>query len=457
MERELAVFMDIERHPLPVGRLWVRDKGRGETSGFEYDPSWVKRPGAFALAPNLPLGAGLFPSSDGLFGAFTDPAPDRWGQKVMRHYERHRAKTAGTTPRDMRGMDFLVGVDDQTRLGAMRFKWPGNEEFVAKSQNPVPPLVELSKLLSAATRVERGRERRNDLDILLAPAGSLGGARPKATIRDREGQLHLAKFPWEDHDEWPVVLWEAAVLQLANDAGIAVPSFRIEQVGLKRVLLVKRFDRHDTDIRVPFVSAHTMLDAKDHETRSYLELADVLQQSGSAPQADMSQLWRRMVFNVLVSNTDDHTRNHAFLRAGAGWRLAPAYDVNPRPSHRYLRIHQMALNELDTSSSIELALGSASYFGVKTSEAKRIIGEVGAVVSTWRTIAAQFGLKKADFENMESAFEHDDLRYATSERTTVGPTTRASKKKATATPAGNKQRASAKKTSAKRSTAKQRP
>ncbi len=427
MERELTVFMDIERRPLPVGRLWVRDKGRGETSGFEYDRAWIRRPGAFSLGPNLPLGLGLYPSGEGLFNAFKDPAPDRWGQKIMRHYERQRAKQTGAAPRDMRGMDFLSGVDDKTRLGALRFKKPDSDDFVTKGVNPVPPLVDLSKLLSAASRVEKGRERKHDLDILLAPAGSLGGARPKATILDRDGRLHLAKFPW-DQDEWPVILWETALFHLAQTAGITVPPFRLEPVGLKRVLLAARFDRAGVDVRIPYVSACTMLDAKDHETRSYLEIVDALRQSGAAPDADVRELWRRMVFNILVSNTDDHVRNHGFLWAGRGWRLSPAFDMNPRPIHKHQRIHQMALNELDTTSSLEIALEVAGYFGLKKDDANSIVQEVGAAVAGWKSVAARVGLTKNDVGYMASAFEHEDFRLATAIRTTKPVTVPAPKK-----------------------------
>ena len=422
MERELSVYLDIEGNALSVGRLRVRDKGRVETSGFEYDPTWIRRPGAFALGPNLPLLPGLFPSGSGLFNEFKDPAPDRWGQKVMRHYERQRAKIAGTEPHTLRGMDFLSGVDDQTRLGALRFKKPGGGDFITQGTNPVPPMVELAKLLSAANRVEKGRERPGDLNILLAPAGSLGGARPKATILDRNGVLCMAKFPW-DQDEWPVILWETVLLHLAKSAGITISPFVLERVGSKKVLLSRRFDRNGLGHRIPYVSVCTMLGAEDQgDTRSYLEIVDALRQSGAAPEEDARELWRRMVFNVLVSNTDDHVRNHGFLRAGSGWRLSPAFDMNPRPTHRHDRIHQMALNELDTTSSLEIALEVAGYFGLKKADAANIVQEVGAAVVTWKTVAMRIGLTKNDLDFMSSAFEHDDLKLALSTKAAAAPT-----------------------------------
>jgi len=344
-----------------------------------------------------------------LFNAFTDPAPDRWGQKLMRHHERQRAEAAGAQPRTLRGVDFLAGVDDQTRLGAMRFKV--GDVFVTQTGTPVPPLVELSKLLSAADRLEKNRERKTDLAILLAPAGSLGGARPKATVRDAQGRLHIAKFPWH-LDDWPVILWETAALHLAKAAGVEVAPFRLETVGTaKRVLLAERFDRTGS-ARVPFISACTALDAKDHETRSYMEMVDFLRQSGSSPEADCKQLWRRMAFNVLASNTDDHVRNHGFLRVTGGWTLSPAYDLNPRPVDVYDRVHQMALNELDATSSIEIVRQVAPYFGVKAPEANKIIFDVATAVSKWRTVGASVGLTRSELDRMASAFEHENMDQA---------------------------------------------
>jgi serine/threonine-protein kinase HipA len=194
METEVHVYLDVERQPALVGRLWARTRQGRETATFVYDPGWLRRRGAIALAPSLPLTPGPFHSDRGLFDAFSDAAPDRWGQKLMRHHERQRAAAAGTDARTLAGIDFLVGVDDETRLGALRFKPPGGAAFLTQTGRAVPPLVELGKLLSASDRIEKGRERKGDLALLLAPGGSLGGVRPKAVVRDRTGHLHLAKF-----------------------------------------------------------------------------------------------------------------------------------------------------------------------------------------------------------------------------------------------------------------------
>ena len=302
--------------------MGARAFGRASSS-FAYDDSWRARRGAFELAPSLPLGPGPFHSNRPLLAAFTDPAPDSWGQKLLRRYERARAEEEGREARTLFDVDFLAGVDDRTRIGAMRFKDPQGDAFLTRKGEPVPPLIDLPALLGATDRIDRGRETNSDVALVLAPGTSLGGARPKATIRDTDGRLLVAKFPKRD-DDWPITRWEATTLALAKTAGVAVPDWRLESVARKPVLLLRRFDRTAANLRIPYMSAMTALDATDHgEQRSYLELADVLRQSGSMPEADLKQLWRRIVFNILVSNTDDHLRNHAFLRDTRGWRLSP--------------------------------------------------------------------------------------------------------------------------------------
>jgi len=386
-----------------------------------YDRDWLRQRGAFALAPALPLIAGPFHSDRGLFPAFTDPAPDRWGQKLMRHRERERAAAAGVEPKTLYTADFLIGVDDEIRLGALRFKLPGVDAFLSQTGRPVPPLLDLRRLLSAADRIEKGRERKGDLALLLAPGGSLGGVRPKAVVRDTDGNLHLAKFPWRN-DDWSVVLWEKVTLNLAHASGIRVPRFRIERIGARAVLLIERFDRRDVDVRVPFMSAMTALDVKDRdEDHSYLELVDALRQMGGAPAQDIRELWRRMVFSILVSNTDDHLRNHGFLFDAGGWRLAPAYDMNPSPIDVGGRIHVLAINDQDRSGSLDLALSVADYFGLDQQAAKGIAGEVGAAVSRWRETAAAHKISKSEIERVASAFAHGDLERALANRQTSRP------------------------------------
>ena len=212
------------------------------------------------------------------------------------------------------------------------------------------------------------------------------------------------------------MVWEAVALSLAQKSGIPVPQSRVENVAGKPVLLLRRFDR-DGERRIPFLSAMSMLGSKDRETRSYLEIVDALRQHGAAPQADMEALWRRLIFNILISNTDDHLRNHGFLYEGqAGWRLSPAYDLNPVPTDIKPRILSTAINEDDNTASLALAMEVTGYFDLDDGKARNIAKQVGAAVSKWRAEGARHGLGKGEIDRMASAFEHDDLKAALAAR-----------------------------------------
>lgn len=410
MDREIEVHIDWDGATQPVGRLWARAKGARQTCSFAYDPAWLGLAGAFALDPNLPLVRGDAHWDGGLFNAFSDPAPDRWGRNLMGRRERHQAKLEGRAPRTLLEADFLMLVEDQTRLGALRFRDTGAEAFQAADAHPVPPLVALPRLLGAARRVLDDRETDDDLRLLLAPGSSLGGARPKASVSGADGALLMAKFPSQT-DDWPIPTWESVAMTLAERAGVVVPAFQLRQVAKRPVFMMSRFDR-TSDGRRPFCSALTALGAADGETRSYLELVDFLRQDGADAPGDASQLWRRMVFNVLISNTDDHLRNHGFLREPGGWRLSPAYDLNPMPTDVKPRVHALALDETDQDAALDTLLGVASYFRLEKAEARAIAKEVGDVVATWRDVAAQHGLTLNQIDRMASAFEHDDLAAA---------------------------------------------
>jgi serine/threonine-protein kinase HipA len=312
----------------------------------------------------------------------------------------------------LREIDYLLRVDDEARQGALRFAWEPDGPFLAAdSVTRIPPLVALPGLLSATEHVISDSDTDDDLRLLLAPGSSLGGARPKASVRDRDGQLAMAKFPHQD-DEIDAVRWEAVTLSLAAKAGIPVPQWRMETVAGKPVLLLQRFDRVGNK-RLPFLSAMSMLGARDNETHSYLEFVDALRQYGAAPKKDMHELWRRIVFNILVSNTDDHLRNHGFLYAGPdGWRLAPAYDLNPVPVDIRPRVLTTAIDLDDATASLELAREVAGYFELDDTHARAIAKEVGQAVSDWRGEAVLCGLPVAQIDRMASAFEHDDLRAA---------------------------------------------
>jgi serine/threonine-protein kinase HipA len=414
MDREAFVYVDLDGVPHLMGRLWARVRKNKESASFEYDGGWLKNPARFSLEPALQLGPGPFhtPADTPMFGAIGDSAPDRWGRALMRRMERRRAEREGGAPRTLQEIDFLLLVDDEARQGALRFAAHEGGPFLQEEGGKtIPPMFELPKLLAAAEHVMEEKDTEEDLLLLFAPGSSLGGARPKASVIERNGHLAIAKFPRKD-DEINTVLWEAVALALAKKAGIEVPVGRVETVAKKPVLLLRRFDR-DGKRRIPYLSAMSMLGSRDNETRSYLEIVDALRQHGAAPQADMEALWRRMVFNILISNTDDHLRNHGFLYAGQeGWQLSPAYDLNPVPTDIKPRILATAINEDDSTASLALAMEVAGYFEIADGKAREIAAQVGKVVSRWRDEAARHGLKGAEIDRMASAFEHEDLKMA---------------------------------------------
>ncbi len=414
MEKHVLVYVDLAGAPRLVGRLWARVRKGRESATFEYDPAWLQYADHFSLEPALMLAPGPFhtPSDKPLFGAIGDSAPDRWGRALMRRAERRRAEHAGETPRTLMEIDYLLQVDDEARQGALRFALAEGGPFLAQQGTTrIPPLVELPRLLSAAEHVVGDADSDEDLRLLLAPGSSLGGARPKASVRDRDGYLAIAKFPHKD-DEINTVLWEAVALRLAGKAGIPVPDWRLEPVAGKPVLLLRRFDR-TADTRIPFLSAMSMLGARDNEARSYLEFVDALRQHGAGVKDDMHLLWRRIVFNILISNTDDHLRNHGFLYGGPdGWRLAPAYDLNPVPTDIKPRVLTTAIDLEDGTASLDLAMSVAGYFELTQEEARDIAAEVGRAVATWRVKAAKLELTPAEIDRMASAFEHEDLQAA---------------------------------------------
>ena len=414
METAILVYADLRGAPRLVGRLWTRVRKDRESATFEYDRSWLAQADRFSLEPALHLGPGPYHTAAGraLFGSIGDSAPDRWGRVLMRRAARRQAGREHKTVRTLFEADYLLMAGDEARQGALRFAVQEGGPFLAEhGPHAIPPLIELPRLLSAADHVEAESDTEEDLRLLLAPGSSLGGARPKASVRDRDGRLAIAKFP-NRGDEIDVVLWEAVALTLADKAGIAVPAWRLERVADRTVLLLRRFDR-EGNTRIPFLSAMSMLGAGDGDTRSYMEFVDALRQHGSAPKEDMHALWRRIVFSILISNTDDHLRNHGFLYAGPeGWRLAPAYDLNPVPVDMKQRVLSTLISFDDGTASLELAMEVAGYFGLKAAEARKIAGEVGRVVRKWRTWAAKLGASSGEMERMASAFEHADLKAA---------------------------------------------
>jgi serine/threonine-protein kinase HipA len=301
--------------------------------------------------------------------------------------------------------DYLLGVNDEARQGALRFSLEDSGPYLAfKDKNSIPPLIDLPRLLSATEHYLNDNETAEDLKILLAPGSSLGGARPKASVRDKDGHLVIAKFPKND-DEFNVVVWEAIALTLAKKAGIKTTQWRLETIRDKPVLLLRRFDRQAGQ-RIPFLSAMSMLGAKDNDPHSYLEIAYAITQHGASPNSDLEELWRRIIFTVLISNTDDHLRNHGFLyERHKGWRLSPAYDINPTPVELKARMLSTSIDYDDSTASIDLALSVIDDFRIMKARALEIIKEVALAVSEWRSVATQYGLIKREIDRMASAFE----------------------------------------------------
>lgn len=409
MNREVEIHVDLDGQTHLVGRLWSRWSKGHEGASFAYESAWLNSPLRFPLEPALSLDAGSHHTGQGrrLFGALGDSAPDRWGRMLMKRMERSLAKHEGRAPRALMEIDYLLMVDDAVRPGALRFARAGTKDFLAGEGPKIPPLVYLSKLLAASDRIGADKESDEDLQLLLAPGSSLGGARPKAAVTDPDGNLHIAKFP-QTQDEYSVECWSYLAHRLAARAGVNVPPCRIIDVDGRSVLIVSRFDRKGP-VRIPFLSAMSMLGAADGETRSYLELVDALRRYGAAANEDQQELWRRVLFSILISNLDDHLRNHGFLydTAKRGWRLSPAYDLNPVPRDVKPPYLSTWIDEQNNAASFDVVLSTADYYGLTRADTRRIVKETVAAVSGWRKEAARLGCSRREIERMASAFEHE--------------------------------------------------
>lgn len=410
MPGEVEVHIDFAPGLSRVGTLYRHARRGAEVASFDYHPDWLADAEHFALEPALALGRGAFSPGAGrlIFGSIGDSAPDTWGRRLMQRAERRRAAGEGRAVRTLMEVDYLLGVSDRARSGALRFRVAGGADFEAPATGGVPSLIQLGRLLQAAERIQHDEETDEDLQEILAPGSSLGGARPKASVIDQRGRLAIAKFPKES-DDYSVELWEGVAMKLAARARIRVPEHELLRVDDRPVLLSRRFDR-DGEVRVPFLSALSMLGLNDGERGSYPELVDSLTQHGAQAAIDARELYRRMAFNVLVSNVDDHLRNHGFLRLRRdGWTLSPAYDLNPTPADVRPRILTTNISLDEGTCDIDLVLSVAGFFSLGQTAAKAILKEVAAVTATWRDTAAAAGARPIDLRRMESAFEHADL------------------------------------------------
>ncbi|MCW3055667.1 MAG: hypothetical protein JWN14_4837 [Chthonomonadales bacterium] len=400
-----------------VGALTVTPARGKEIFAFEYDSVWLKSGPAQVLDPTLRLFSGpQYPSAGKThFGMFLDSAPDRWGRLLMDRREAQIAREEGRTRQQLRESDYLLGVYDGHRMGALRFRTDPQGAFLDDNREfASPPWTSLRELEHASLEIERqGAEKdpeyRKWLRMLIAPGGSLGGARPKAGVVDTQGHLWIAKFPSRgDTLDWGA--WELVVHRLAKQAGLAVSEAEARTFNTSRhTFLTKRFDRTATGGRIHFASAMTLLERSDGDDAStgasYLELAEFLMKQGAHPNRDLEQLWRRIVFFVCVSNADDHLRNHGFLLENEGWVLSPAYDMNPDPYADGLKLN---ISDVENAQDLDLVLEVADYFRVKNQRARSIVEEVTAVVKSWRSLAESFRISSSEIERMEPAFRIAD-------------------------------------------------
>jgi len=391
----------------PLQQIGALSRGDRGSVRFSYEPGWLKHAHTFPLDPELDLTAGEFFPGDSNFGVFMDSCPDRWGQILMKRREAVEAKEEGRTPRTLGPWEFLLGVQDYTRMGALRFSRPGEQVFLADEALPAPPLTRIAELQAVA--FELTRKKQDDpgkikewLKALVAPGSSLGGARPKANLVDKDGSLWIAKFPSAD-DDYDVALWQKLLQDLAQRCGITVPDARVLQIGDGyRTFLVKRFDRHGGNRRF-FASAMTMLGHVDTEDASYLELAEFLATYGEADSIahDLEELFTRVAFNVATANRDDHLRNHGFIRSPFGWRLAPAFDMNPSFKKDE---HVLSLDLHNRQPDMGVVLSTAGFYRLESSRANKIIVEVCAAVGEWQTRARKLGLSRQECAEADHLF-----------------------------------------------------
>ena len=363
MSDDIAAYVAIGARNLLTGHLYPHRRRGVESASFVYDDRYLADPAAYALDPALPLVTGTLqtPVGRALFGAFTDCAPDRWGRTLIRRTEMARAKIAGTAPRSMSEVEVLLGVRDDLRQGALRFRLGEEGAYLATEDSGVPVLTDLPRLLAIAEHAESDSAGYEDLKRLLRAGSSLGGARPKAHVLDGAGRIAIAKFPSASSDTWNVMAWEKVALDLARDAGIKVPDSQLIRIGDSNVLIVERFDRHGA-ARIGYASAMTMLEASDGDQRSYLEIAEVVEERSTTATADLRQLWRRIAFSILISNTDDHLRNHGFVHERAeSWILAPAFDLNPNPEPGPKEL-STAIDFSNAYASVDVLMDVAEYF-----------------------------------------------------------------------------------------------
>lgn len=406
-----TIFLDADwgnlNGPQRVGTARVSPVRGHESVSFLYDTDWLANHAWLLLDPDLIHTDGWqYPKQSRFPGILHDSAPDRWGRLLMRRHEAAQARKEGRSARDLSETDFLLGVSDGTRCGGLRFRAEKNgPHLAAPTDRDVPPLTSLRKLEFVAHRIDSDEEWNDEMEMLLAPGSSLGGARPKATVAAPDGSLWIAKFP-SGRDEVDVGAWEALTHDLARQCGIFTTTSRAEKYSREgHTFLIRRFDREGTS-RVHYASAMCLLGGKDGDGAAsgigYLDLADLIMRASAAPDDDLRELWQRIVFGILVRNTDDHLRNHGFLLFADGWRLSPIFDVNPSPWGVALSLN---ITENNNSLDLALALEVAEHFRIPRRSAEAFAKKSRKVLAGWRDLAAARGLPRSQIALMGKAFQ----------------------------------------------------
>ena len=394
--------------PKCIGILGAQQAKGKKAFSFEYDRDWIHSKEQMLIDPDIGWYIGQqYPNKKENFGVFFDSMPDTWGRTLMKRRAAQNAKAEGK-PTILYDIDFLLGVHDECRMGALRFKLDKEGPFLDDNHHSaIPPMSSIKEVQYAAKILESDAETemvKKWLAILIAPGSSLGGARPKANVRDENGELWIAKFPTQS-DSIDKAAWEFLAYRLALMAGINISESRIEKIsGKHHTFFTKRFDRHKNE-RIHFASAMTMTGNNEETLKmkaaSYLDIAEFIQYSGNQNQTDLHQLWRRIVFNISISNTDDHLRNHGFILTEKGWILSPAFDLNPS-----IEKYGLALN-IDTENNaldFDLAKSIGEYFHLSPHQMEQILNEVSSAIGNWKQIANEIGISKAEIELMTPAF-----------------------------------------------------
>ncbi|MEO2073447.1 MAG: HipA domain-containing protein [Zunongwangia sp.] len=408
---DIYVFADwvgLEK-PMLIGTLSAHFAKGKKAFSFEYDRNWLKTDAQRLLDPDIEFYSGpQFPANKENFGIFLDSMPDTWGKTLMKRRAAQDARANNEKPKTLYEIDYLLGVFDESRMGALRFKTDLEGPFLDNdAQTPTPPWSSLGDLQEAVKQLESDDQNeaiKKWIAVLIAPGSSLGGARPKANVFDTQKNLWIAKFPSKT-DTIDKALWEFLAYQLATVSGIEMAASKVEKIsGQYHTFLTKRFDRKHNK-RIHFASAMTMTGNTEETIKdaspSYLEIVEFIENYGVDVEANLHQLWRRIVFNIAVSNTDDHLRNHGFILTNKGWVLSPAYDLNPSIEKDGLSLN---IDMDDNALDFDLAKSVGEYFRLSEGEMQTILDEVLTVVKDWKTIAKKIGIKNAEIELMEGAF-----------------------------------------------------